>query len=153
MNERALDEFLRFRFQRPTGQRGSGLRDVFFRVMSLAEREKFHAFAREILVRVVFAALRLVEPDKHRRIFARFGEQFEPVADREAPEQFILPPDIIRVADFFEAGRKMPVPKKRHFFLKWPRTFGHPLQPPTAQFEDALVLYLTLLLLHLLTLV
>ena len=96
---------------------------------------------------MLLAALRLVEPDQHRRVLAGIREQFQPVARGEPAEQFVLPPHVIGVAHLFKAGGKMAVPEQHHFFLKRPRPFGHAIQPPAAQFHEALKLKPLLLLL------
>ena len=146
VKERAVNEFFGQAIQRPTGQGAGGFGDILFGVMAFAEGKKFHVLAREILVRMRLAALRLVEPDQHRRILAGVREQFQPVARGELAEQFVLPPHVIGVAHLFKAGGKMPVPEQHHLFLKRPGAFGHAIQPPAAQFHEALELKLLLLL-------
>ena len=92
VKRRALDKFLLLWIVRPAGQRAGGFGDVFFRVMSLAERKQFHDFTRKIFVGMILAALRLIQIEKHCGVFADFNEQTQPVVGGEAAEQFILPP-------------------------------------------------------------
>ncbi len=113
--------------------------------MTFAQREKFHDFARKILIWMFLAALRLVQPNQHGRVFADFDQHLQPVARSQAAEQLILPPHEVRLFDFLETGGEVTVPKEHHFLLQRPRPMGHPLQPPTAQFHDVLTLLLLFL--------
>ena len=124
--------------ERPAGQRARAFGDVLLRVMAFAERKKLHDFAGEILVRMLLAALRLVQPDQHRRVLAG-NEQAQPVIRGQPAEQLVLPPHVIGVPDLVKTRGKMAVPEQNHLLLKRPRPLGHAIQPPAAQFDDVLI--------------
>ena len=70
--------------------------------MAFAQGEQFHRFAGKILVGMLLAALRLVEPDEHRRVPARLNQQAQPIVGGQAAEQLVLPPhEIIGIARTF----------------------------------------------------
>ncbi len=149
MQERALDEVLTGPVVRPARQRPRRLGDIVFGVVPLAQGEQLHDLPGKVLVRVLTPALRLVQPDQHRRVLAHRNEQPQPVARPLAPKQVVLSPHQVGVPDFLGTGGKVAVPEERHLFLEWPRAVRHPLQPPAAQLEDALALIHLLLPLQL----
>src|SRR5262249_18824748 len=118
-------------------------------VVPFTQREQFHDLTREIFIRMFLAALRLVEPDQHGWIFADLDKHLQPIASRNAAEQFILTPHVVSVPHFLRAGSEVSVPEKSHLLLQRPRSFHHPLQPPTAQFDQPFTLRLLFLSLHL----
>jgi hypothetical protein len=142
-------EHLGFTVQGPSCQSARCFGDILFRVMPLPQREQFHDFARKIFVGIFLSTLRLVQPDQHRGILPHLDQQLWPVTQCESAKQLILAPDIIGLADFHGAGRKVTVPKQRHLFLQRTQPANHPPQPPAAQFQDALPLELLFLPLHL----
>ena len=98
---------------------------------------------------MLLAALRLVEPDQHGRVFGHRGQQLQPVAHRMTAKGLVLQPHEVGVLHLLDAGREMAVPEQRQFFLQRTGPFGHALQPPAAQFEQMLLLGLALFALHL----
>ena len=103
--------------------------------MAFAQGEKLHGFAGEIFVGMLFAALRLVEPDEHGRIGGDGFEQIEPVARAELAEGIDLAPHEIGFANFDDAGGEVAVPEEGEFLLQWSRPVGHALQPHGAHLQ------------------
>jgi hypothetical protein len=68
----AIGEPLPRLVQRPTGQRAGGFGNVLLRVVPFSQGKEFHHFAREVLVRMLLAALGLVQINEHGRVFADF---------------------------------------------------------------------------------
>src|SRR5437762_196195 len=101
--------------------------------MAFAQGEEFHYFTRVVFVWMGFAALGLVEPDEHCRVFSDFGEQGEPIAGSVAAEGVVLQPHQIGIANFLRTGSKVAVPKESELFLERPRTIGHAVEPPATE--------------------
>ena len=84
--------------ERPAGHGAGGFGHVLFRVMTFAEGEQLHAFAGEILVGMLAAALGLIEPDQHGGIGGGGFQQIQPVARTLAAKGIDLPPHVVRIA-------------------------------------------------------
>ena len=70
--KRPLDKLLPRPVVRPTGQRSRRFCNILFRIISLTECKELHYFARKVFIGMLLAALSLIEPDEHRRIFCDF---------------------------------------------------------------------------------
>src|ERR1051326_676454 len=105
--------------------------------MPFAESKQLHHLPRIILVRMLRATLRLVQPDEHGRVPGHRREQFLPVSGSEPAKGIVLEPHQVWIPDFLGAGGEMAVPEESQFFLKRPGPFGHALQPPAAQLNQA----------------
>ncbi len=144
MDERAIVALLAEAITNQAGECAGCFRDVSFGIMAFSQGEKLHHLARVILIRMLLAALRLIEPDQHGRIAGDGREHLPPTPRGQPPERIILKPHQVGVSHLVDAGREVAVPEERQLLLERARPFGHPLQPPAPQFQHLPALLLLL---------
>ena len=135
VNTAAEHELACFTIDAPAGEGARSLLDVALAVMALADGKKLHHLAREIFVRLVFAAIGTIEVNQHRRVAGHFVQQCAEVAQSMPTQQNILLIDQGRKPHFLLAGRKMVVPEQGHFFGERRCGDEHFAEPPLAQFK------------------
>src|SRR4029077_2235649 len=92
--------------------------------------------------------------EQHPRVARDFFYERAEISERVPAERVVLQPHEVAVSDFLDAGRKMAVPKQRHFLEKRRRAVHHPVEPPMAKIENLFALHraqLARLLLKILT--
>ena len=117
----------------PAGESPRGLLHVALAVAAFAEREEFHDLAREILVRLGLAVLRVVEIDEHGRIARHRVQQGGEVAHRMLPQQQVLAQHQHRRLDLGLRRHEVVVPEQRHALGEGRWCVEHLAQPPGAQ--------------------
>jgi hypothetical protein len=118
---------------RPAGQRAGAFLDVLLGVMADAEREQFHQFAGQVLVGMLLAIGRSIEPDQDCRIAHHGVEQFAERFAAQRAEQFVLPPHDAEILDLDGAGGEVIVPQERQSLAERIGTKKHPINPPCFQ--------------------
>ena len=119
----------------PPGESARGFFDVPLGVVTLAEREQLHHFAREILVRSALAVLDAVEIDEHRRILGDRVQQDAEAAKRVGAQRGVLAVHEARDPHLWLARHEMVVPEKRHPLGERRARDRHFLDPPRAKRE------------------
>ena len=111
--------------------KAGALAHVLLRIVTDAEREQLHQFAREVLVGVRLLAARVVEPFQHRAIACDVVRQLAPVSQRVAAQQLVLLDDIEAVNALGVGGRgEVAVQEQRHLLLQRRGRGQHPVEPP-----------------------
>ena len=120
----------------PTRESAGALLDVFFRIITFAEKKKFKQLAGKIFVRGLCSAEISIEIDEHGGVLSHPQNQIRPRAVPFFAKEVVLLIEKVGAADFFETGGKVPVKKKGQLFTGRSRWLGHLLQPPPTQFGD-----------------
>ena len=138
---RSETKLLRCHIDAVARERSSGFADIFFVVVTDADREEFHQLARPIFVWVFFAALLKIEINHHRRVARHLFRDRSEISERVTSEHVVLEPHPVAVFHFLHARGEMAVPEQSHFLEERRLGRAHALEPPTTQIENILAFH------------
>ena len=121
---------------RPARQCSGDFLHIGFAVMTDTQREQFHQFASEVLVRLAFAIRLRIQPNHHGRVFDDRSQEIAKFSHRMLPQQVVLAFHHSGIGDLQVAGSKVIVPHQRHAFGQWIARIQHPVEPPSFQSID-----------------
>ena len=114
----------------PSGERTRGLADVVLGVIADAKREQLEQLAAEVLVRMVFDVLTVVQIHQHCGIFEDAQKQITEVPAGVGTEHFVLTVHHPRVPNLGATSREVAMPEQREFLFQRPLAEQHPASPP-----------------------